>query len=466
MFCHVVESPGVPGLRAARPPPDRHAIDQALRVVVLHGVRLLTGWLAPLFIVFAPLDWFFTAPAEAGHAAAILDAIVGVTVLSVFLAIRQGFCSARQANLAAGAMAGFVLPYVLLNIWFTGLPVQSAGLALWQIGICLIFLSWPWTLALLAASNVFWVAEVLWGLRTGQLASSPDWLQYGFILASSTVIGIAAHGVRLRTYRRLEGLRLEEQSRRIELEEALTVAREVDTVRRLNEIKTQFINTAAHELSTPMTPIILQLQLIRTALAKKNLSDDERQSWDVLERNILRLRTLLQDVLDSARIQADRLPVSHDVVDVGKVVYEAVAEYREAAHKAGVSLDEVLEPALFVIADAKRIHQVVANLVGNAVKFTPRGGTVKVTVRRAATRVSVEVADSGIGIRPEDRARLFAPFVQVQDAAGPVGGTGLGLYISKGIVEHSQGEIGCRSAGPAMGSTFWFTLPLTRQEKA
>src|SRR5207248_669592 len=117
-----------------------------------------------------------------------------------------------------------------------------------------------------------------------------------------------AHGVRLRTYRRLESLRLQERRRRIELEQAQRAAREVETVRRVNQLKTQFINTAAHELSTPMTPIVLELRVLRASHAA-GATPEQQRSWEVLQRNVDRLRELLADVLDSARLQTDQLPL-------------------------------------------------------------------------------------------------------------------------------------------------------------
>ncbi|MES2155177.1 MAG: HAMP domain-containing sensor histidine kinase [bacterium] len=435
------------------------AVDDGLRQVVLQGVRLLTAWLAPLFLLFSPFDWFYTEPAPVGHISAVMDLALAAVFLGVFLAVRRADAAARRANLAAGLMGLAVVPYVLVNVWTVATPVQTAGLALLQVGIALVLLSWPWVIALLVLSNFLWVAEVAWGLHTGHLAASPDWAQYGYILASSTVIAVVAHGVRFRTYSRLEGLRLAEHQRRIELEHAQLAARDVETMRRVNELKTHFINTAAHELATPMTPILLQLSVLRGASA--GMTEEQLHSLGVLERNLHRLRDLLKDVLDSSRIQADRLPMAMDRVDFSRVLDDAAADYHEVVRMAGLRLEVDVAPGLWVRGDADRLHQVVGNLLHNAVKFTPRGGQIRLAARAEAGHAAVEVIDSGLGIAATDVQRLFSPFVQVHDlGATTVGGSGLGLYISKGIVEHQGGAIGCRSDGPGKGSVFWIRLPL------
>jgi signal transduction histidine kinase len=434
--------------------PDSPEVERALQSVVLQTVKSLTAWLAPLFFLFAPFDYLYSPPA-ASHALALLDLAVGVVMAATHLVLRSGKIPLSRAHAAAGMTVLLFLPYLLANIWITGQPVQSAGLALWQIGLSLVLLSWPWTVALLGLSNLAWAAEVT------RLPPSPDWGQYGYILASATVISVVAHGVRLRTFRRLEGLRLAEHAQRMELERAQAAAREVETVRRVNRIKTEFINMAAHELATPMTPILLQLKVLRMA-DRSNLTEQQARSLDVLDRSLGRLNGLLEDILDSSRLQADRLPMMDVPVDVVRVVREAVEGYREPAAAAHVALDASAQgQPLAVRGDAKRLHQVVTNLLSNAIKFTPRGGHVRVDVSNDGAAVRVEVADTGMGLSPEDAPRLFQPFTQVHDPSRiEARGTGLGLYICKGIIERLGGRIGCRSPGPGKGSTFWFTLPL------
>ncbi|MFO1533238.1 MAG: sensor histidine kinase [Thermoplasmatota archaeon] len=434
--------------------PGSESVEGAIRVVVLHTLRTLTLWLAPLFLLFVPLDYLYSG--THGPALALLDAAIGLVYGTIHLVIRLRGLGAAHAHTAAGLVALAALPYLLANLWVTGEPVFSSGLALWAMALSLIVLSWPWLLALLA------VAGVAWGALAHELnarSPSPDWLQYAFVLAAAAVMAIVAHTVRLRTTRRLEGLRLLERARRLELERAQETAREVGAVRRLNELKTHFINTAAHELATPMTPIVLQLQVLRDDL-EPGMTPEQRRSWQILARNLDRLRMLLQDVLDGARLQADHFSVEFGPVDLAAVADTVVAEYAETARRGKVQITCANPDPAPVRGDAKRLQQVMANLVGNAVKFTPPGGAVHVRVRTEGPGAVVEVTDTGLGVASADAARLFQPFVQVHDPRKTtVGGTGLGLYISRGIVERHGGKIGVRSAGAGQGSTFWFTVP-------
>lgn len=439
---------------AAAPPGE---VDDALRAVVLNSVRQLSLWMALLFAIFVPLDLFFTDPPAAGRSAALLDAAAALAMALLHLALRCGV-RVRWANAAAACLALALLPYVLLNVWLNAMPVLLAGLALWQIGICLVFLSWRWTASLLALSMLLAGIVVVHGLAVGRLPPSPDWEQYGFVLATSTVIGLVAHGVRLRTYRRLESLRIEERVRRLELEAAHARGRELETMRRVNRAKTDFINTAAHELATPLTPVLLQAHILRNEL--QDAPPAQRRSIELMVRNLQRLHALLKDVLDSARIQADHLPMAQNDVELAEVLAEALLQYRSSAAAKDVTVElEGADEMAVVQADAKRLRQVIDNLLSNALKFTPKGGHVSVRRTSRDGLARVEVTDTGVGIPPGQAGRLFVPFVQLHSDL-QVGGTGLGLYICKGIVEHYGGTMGCESAGTGRGATFWFQLPL------
>jgi signal transduction histidine kinase len=404
-----------------------------------------------LFLAFAPLDAWVSGPA--GGSLAVLDLAIAALFLGVHLLARRGALRDAAATPAMGLVALAVLPYLSANLLITRDPVQSAGWALWQVCLSMLLLSWPWLLALLLASNALWALLVL------RLPPSAAWTQYAFVLASATVISIVAHAVRLRNIRHLEGLRILERQRREDLERAQRAAHEVEAVRQVNQAKTQFINTAAHELSTPMTPIVLQVAVLR-GQDTGNLTERQRHAVDVLARNVARLNALLHDVLDSARLQSDRFLMAKAPTDLAPLLAEAVADYETGARDKGVAILLSCPAPLVVPVDAKRVAQVVGNLLANAVKFTPPGGSVVVTALPQEGQARVEVADTGAGVAPEEMPRLFQPFAQVHERRDPrAPSTGLGLYISKGIVEHHGGAIGCDSAGPGKGATFWFTLP-------
>lgn len=236
-------------------------------------------------------------------------------------------------------------------------------------------------------------------------------------------------------------------------------AKEVERLREIDEFRTRFMSTAAHEINTPLTPIKLQLRILQTFADR--LDDSGRRSIEILERNIDRLTHLVGDLLDSARLQASRFGIHLQSMDLSQVVAETVQSFQEPAREAGLALDTRLSPQVMVQADRGRITQVLFNLLNNAVKFTPSGGRVLVEVSPFQSDALVAIHDTGFGLAPEQAARLFKPFVQVHDPSRVKGnGTGLGLYISRGLVELHGGRIWCESPGTDQGSTFFFTLPL------
>lgn len=237
-------------------------------------------------------------------------------------------------------------------------------------------------------------------------------------------------------------------------------SRELDQLRQLDKFRTGFINMAAHELNTPMTPIKIELHLLERSLAGR-LKGREADSLGIVKRNFDRLGRLVNDILDSARIQSQRLKLHRQPLDLTRCISDALDTFREAAAAQGVQLDSKVIFNNAVPGDAGRITQVLLNLLNNALKFTPRGGSIRVETERTAKEAIVRVTDTGIGLEQEQIAKLFQPFTQVHDLAPhKAPGSGLGLYISRSIIELHQGRIWCESPGKGKGTTFGFALPL------
>lgn len=249
---------------------------------------------------------------------------------------------------------------------------------------------------------------------------------------------------------------------RIQLEEeriaSMERLQELERLQEMDKFKTEFINMAAHEVFTPLTPIRLQLDLLKREGA--GLSEEQRRALEVLDRNVERLQQLVQDVLEVARMQAGRLGIQKQPVDLNRVVLEAMESFEAQARGAGIQLESRLAPDLRAEADPRRITQVLFNLLSNALKYTPAGGKVVIETGREQGGALVRVTDTGIGLRGEDLGRLFRPFTQLPEARQRTrAGTGLGLYISRGIVELHGGRVWVDSPGPGKGSTFAFSLP-------
>jgi signal transduction histidine kinase len=191
------------------------------------------------------------------------------------------------------------------------------------------------------------------------------------------------------------------------------------------------------------------------------MDEQHRNSIQLLDRNFRRLTGLVQDLLDSTRLQTDRLPLRPEPFDLVATATEIVASFRAAYQEAGVALDFQGPAALPCRGDSSRIAQAINNLLVNALKFTPLGGSVAVTVRAMDGRAMVEVRDTGLGMNEAQIARLFRPFEQVHDGMVLTkGGSGLGLYIARGIIEMHGGSIRCASGGPGKGTTFTFEIPV------
>lgn len=259
--------------------------------------------------------------------------------------------------------------------------------------------------------------------------------------------------------RGIAGVCLDVTERRAALEERqknLEQHREIERLREMDQFKTQFLNNAAHELGTPLTPIKLQMDLLRDQPPAV-----QEQSLVVIERNLRRMEGLVHDLLDAARAQSDRIVLRSEDTRLDVLVLEALESFRAMAQEREITITANPQVGRRVFCDPKRISQVLANLVSNAIKFTPVSGSVWISLTLDENEATVSVKDNGIGLTAEQGERLFEPFSRVHEALGTaIPGNGLGLFISQGIVEAHGGKLWALSDGPGKGSTFTFTLPI------
>ena len=243
-------------------------------------------------------------------------------------------------------------------------------------------------------------------------------------------------------------------ARRDELEAARAAADDA------NRAKSQFLTTMSHELRTPLNAIGGYAQLMEMEV-QGPITEPQRQSLKRIMSGQQHLLRLVNAVLDLARIEAGRVEYQLEAVDVDALVASVVPMVEPQLADGQLTLTRSIDRGLCVRADREKAQQVLINLLTNAVKFTPEGGRVSVQgqVDDSSRRVLIEVSDTGIGIPPEQLARVFEPFVQVpsrsrQDAEG----TGLGLAISRDLARGMGGELSARSS-PGQGSTFTLMLP-------
>jgi PAS domain S-box-containing protein len=224
-------------------------------------------------------------------------------------------------------------------------------------------------------------------------------------------------------------------------------------------MKKEFTSTLSHELRTPLTSIIGSLQLINSGVLG-DMTQEVAELTAVAERNGQRLLDLINDILDIEKIESGKLTLVTEVFRLGELVREALVLNKAFAERFKVRFEiHGGSPEGVVHADRKRLLQIMTNLLSNAAKFSPEGGTVEITLEQTALSLRVGVHDRGPGIPDAFRSRIFGRFAQADSTlTRQKGGTGLGLAISKRLVEMMQGRIGFDSRDGG-GTTFWFELP-------
>jgi PAS domain S-box-containing protein len=234
---------------------------------------------------------------------------------------------------------------------------------------------------------------------------------------------------------------------------------DVTEQRRLHELKNEFVSTVSHELRTPLTSVLGAVTLLSSM--DESFSDQAQRLLFIAEKNSLRLRDLINDVLDFEKFSAKQMRFSLSQEQIAELVDDAITANSDFGGKFGVRFDvDCPDRDLTGFVDPKRFQQVMTNLLTNAAKFADEGSAVGVIVKGQNETVQVSVINQGNGIPEEFKADIFKPFSQADTAlTRERSGTGLGLHITKQIVEQMGGAIGFES-GPDGRTTFWFTVPI------
>ena len=233
--------------------------------------------------------------------------------------------------------------------------------------------------------------------------------------------------------------------------------REVTADRELDRMRDAFVATVSHELRTPLTSISGFLEMLEDE--EHALGDSGRQYLDVIRRATERLHSLVEDLLLVAQIEAHRIELELAPVDLGELARVSAESARPAASEKKIALDVVTDGPPAVLGDATRLAQVLDNLVSNAVKFTPEGGSVTITVGTNGKGAKLVVADTGIGVGAEEQKQVFTRFFRASSATRrAIPGTGLGLAICQALVEQHGGTIEFRSR-EGEGTEVVVTLP-------
>ena len=241
----------------------------------------------------------------------------------------------------------------------------------------------------------------------------------------------------------------------------------------VDRLKTQFLSMASHELRTPLTAVSGFIQVARLRITRAAENDNgvdwkheatrAAETLELAQRQSRRLGRLVDELLDVSRLQLGRVELQQHKLDLVACVREVVERMKLLGTSHAFELEVRTDKAM-INADQDRIDQVLENLLGNAVKYSPTGGAVTVRVGVTEAEVQVSISDQGIGIAPDELGNVFNIFYRSPDPrAGPVGGLGLGLYISREIVARHGGRLWAEST--TTGSTFHVALPLATDPK-
>jgi two-component system phosphate regulon sensor histidine kinase PhoR len=242
-----------------------------------------------------------------------------------------------------------------------------------------------------------------------------------------------------------------------EVEGYLVILQDLTRIRRLETVRRDFISNISHELRTPLAGLKALVDTLRGGAIKDPVAT--KRFLKRMEAEVDSLTQMVEELLELSRIESRRVPLRLSPTAVAEVVIPPCERLRPQAERAGLDLTVLLPPDLpRILADMERMQQVLTNLVHNAIKFTPPGGSITVEARQVEDEVVISVRDTGVGIPADDLPRIFERFYKA-DRARSGGGTGLGLAIAKHLVQGHGGRIWAESV-EGQGSTFYFTLPV------
>jgi signal transduction histidine kinase len=267
---------------------------------------------------------------------------------------------------------------------------------------------------------------------------------------------------------------MEERQRFISLKDyAAGLEKTNQELRRIDSIKSEFVSVASHELRTPLAAIKNAVQLMLSGETGE-INKDQEKFLSMAERNINRLTNILNDLLNLSRIESGKIELKFKNIELKDIIELAASSLRPHADGKSIQIEvEIPEQLPTVYADQDKIEQILTNLIGNAVKFTPDGGKILIAAEPFphdkqggdGKMIAISVKDTGVGIPAEHLEAIFEKFHQVEGSLHrSVSGTGLGLAITKGLVEAHQGKIWAESE-VEKGSTFIFTLPIAEGER-
>ncbi|MNS45631.1 Alkaline phosphatase synthesis sensor protein PhoR [compost metagenome] len=420
-----------------------------------------TAWtLGAIYVALASAKGFlYDAPQGVLASLSAVDAAVAATWLLSAAALQRATPADRWPQpLGTLAITVAILDSVLTMHWLFK-PLETLVFVLAVMVASLCFTSVRWFATTIMITLACWALAVRLS-PSGPIASpGAPWVELGITIVAGAIFATVIFAMRRRAALKLEAARAAEARQRERLEAAMTeLQAQHEQVQTLLRFKTDLVNAVSHDLRIPLTSIKGFTELLLDQLGGP-LTPTQSGYVGQIEKAAARLERLVEDMLDLARLEAGTFELKQHTLDFGSLVADLADSFRPLAEEAGLSLELALPRSpLLVKMDAERLDRVVANLVSNAIKFTPAGGRIEIRALTTGDQLRCEIVDTGVGIAPDDQPQLFRRFSQLDQGRRIRGGTGLGLSIAKAIVEAHGGHIGVTSETGA-GSVFWFTLP-------
>ena len=299
------------------------------------------------------------------------------------------------------------------------------------------------------------VGPLLDSLKKGRAELQSSQRRYSCKDGSVIPVAVTSHLASLNG-RRVSVVVAEDITERLHAQEVLVKSKE--EAERTTRFKDRFLSTMSHELRTPLNAILGFSELLCDE-RYGSLNERQRRYIEHIHTAGRHLLQLINEILDLSKIEAGRFELAIESVRIDTTLGEVLSVMRPLADRKSQTLLQRTDPGLHVRADLTRLKQVLMNLVGNGIKFTPEGGHIELVARRRDNRVQIEVQDTGPGIPFEEQERIFEAFYRLQKSGQATEGTGLGLAITQRIVELHGGQLALESQ-PGRGSCFYFSLPI------
>lgn len=442
--------------------PEAQHVQRELAGIFRTSIFPISICLAALFAVFAILHLLVLPPALRIPMSA-LALVSAATSAAVGISIAREWLASRFAPLAGFILVGLCLLNSAVHMRATGDELQSTNFGLLLVATGLFFLSRLQLAFAVALIVTVWFAT---SLSIGDFQNGN--VHFAVMMLIATVIAVLAHEIRMRGIRRLIAMRAEASVHERKLAKALAKAKLVVRVERENKAKTEFLANMSHELRTPLNAVLgfseAMSQELFGPLGHRRYVEYANDIHDAGAH----LLSLVNDILDLSRIELDGMSLTTQKIDFARVCSNCLAIVRGRAARGGVRLEFAGSPPFPDIeTDERRLKQVLINLLNNAVKFTPAGGSVSLDVDAAPDGGAViRVRDTGIGMSTQELDNALQPFWQADVGLDrSFEGTGLGLALVNELLRMMQGRLSLESE-PGTGTVATVTLPRRIQPSA